>query len=82
MFSNNWFSLKSYEVLKDKVFDDFIDWNFLLALEVILNVTHYFFMKIPNKKELKQKASVHLSYIDFKEIMKFYKDYTKELYSF
>ena len=54
----------------------------LLALEVILNVTHYFFMKIPNKKELKQTASIHLPYIDFKDFMKLYKDYTKELYSF
>ena len=44
-----------------------------------LNATRYFIMKIPNKRELQQIASNHLSDIDF---MKLYKDYTKEPYSF
>ena len=39
-------------------------------------------MKIPNKNELQQIASNHLSDIDFKDFMNLYKDYTKELYSF
>ena len=39
-------------------------------------------MKIPNKRELKQIVSNDLSDIDFKYFMKFYKDYTKEPYSF
>ena len=39
-------------------------------------------MKISNKRELQQITSSHLSDIDFKEFMKLYKDYTKELYSF
>ena len=39
-------------------------------------------MKIPNKKELQQIASNHLSNIDFKDFMKLYKDYTREPYSF
>ena len=39
-------------------------------------------MKIPNKNERQQIASNHLSDIDFKDFMKLYKDYTKELYSF
>ena len=47
-----------------------------------LNATHYFIMKIPNKRELQQMASNHLSDIDFKDFMKLYKDYTKESYSF
>ena len=47
-----------------------------------LNATHSFIMKIPNKKELQQIASNHLSEIDFKDFMKHYKDYTKETYSF
>ena len=38
-------------------------------------------MKIPNKREL-QQISNHLSDIDFKDFIKLYKDYTKELYSF
>ena len=49
---------------------------------VRLNTTHYFIMKIPNKRELQQIASNHLSDIDFKDFMKLYKDYTKEPYSF
>ena len=44
--------------------------------------THYFIMKIPNKRELQQIASNHSSDIDFKDFMKLYKDYTKEPYSF
>ena len=39
-------------------------------------------MKIPNKRELQQIASNHLSDIDFKDFMKLYKEYTKEPYSF
>ena len=47
-----------------------------------LNATHYFIMRIPNKRELQQVASNHSSDIDFKHFMKLYKDYTKEPYSF
>ena len=47
-----------------------------------LNATHDFIMKIPNKRELQQIASNHSSDIDFKYFTKFYKDYTKEPYSF
>ena len=39
-------------------------------------------MKIPNKRELQQIASNHLSEIDYEDVMKFQKDYTKELYTF
>ena len=47
-----------------------------------LNATHYFIMKIPNKRERQQIASNHPSNIDFKCFMKLYKEYTKEPYSF
>ena len=47
-----------------------------------LNATHDFIMKIPNKRELQQITSNHLSDIDFKGLMKLCKDYTKEPYSF
>ena len=47
-----------------------------------LNATHYFIIKIPNKRELQQIASNHSSDIDFKDFMKLYEDYTKEPYSF
>ena len=45
-----------------------------------LNATHCFIMKIPNKRALQQIASNHSSDIDFKDFMKFYKEYTKEPY--
>ena len=47
-----------------------------------LNATHYFIMKIPDKRELQQIASNHSSDIDFKDFMKLYKEYTKEPYLF
>ena len=34
--------------------------------------THYFIMKIPNKRELQEIASNYLSGIDFKDFMKLY----------
>ena len=45
-------------------------------------MTHYSIMEIPSKRELKQIASNHLPGINFKNLMKIYKDYTKEWYSF
>ena len=39
-------------------------------------------MTIPNKRELQQIASNHLSDIDFKYSMKLYKEYTKEPHLF
>ena len=47
-----------------------------------LNSTHFFIVKIPNKRELQQIALNHSSDIDFKDFMKIYKKYTKEPYSF
>ena len=55
---------------------------FKIPKTIRLNATHYFTMKIPNKKELQQIASNHSSDIDFKDFMKIFKDYTKEPYSF
>ena len=46
-----------------------------------LNAIHYFIMKIPYKKEFQQIASNKSSAIDFKDLLKLYKDYTKEPYS-
>ena len=47
-----------------------------------INATHYFIIKIPNKRELLRIASNHSPDIDLKYFVKLYKDYTKELYSF
>ena len=50
--------------------------------DVRLNSTHFFIMKIPNKRELNQIALNHSTDIDFKDFMKFYKKCTAEPYSF
>ena len=55
---------------------------FKVPKDVRLNSTHFFIMKIPNKRKLQQIALNHSSDIDFKDFMKIYKKYTKEPYSF
>ena len=55
---------------------------FKVKKTIRLNATHYFIMKIPNKRELQQIASSHLSDVEFKDFIKLYKDYTKEPFSF
>ena len=46
------------------------------------NSTHFFIMKIPNKRELQQIALNHSSDIDFKDFIKIFKKCTAEPYSF
>ena len=55
---------------------------FKVPKDVRLNSTHFFIMKILNKRELQQTALNHSSDIDFKDFMKIFKKYTKEPYSF
>ena len=55
---------------------------FKVPKTIRLNATHYFIMKVPNKRELQQIVSNHLSDINFKDFIKRYKDYTEELYLF
>ena len=55
---------------------------FKVPKDVRLNSTHFFIMKIPNKRELQQIALNHSSDIDFKDFMNIYKKYTKKPYSF
>ena len=50
--------------------------------DVRLNSTHFFIMKILNKRELQEIALNHSSDIDFKDFMQIYKECTKEPYSF
>ena len=47
-----------------------------------LNSTHYFVMKIPNKRELHRIAFDHSSDIDFEHFMNLYKKWTANSYSF
>ena len=51
---------------------------FSVPKDVRLNPTHYFIMRINNKREL-QNHSVE---IDYKDFMKIYKEYTREPYNF
>ena len=55
---------------------------FKVPKDVRLNSTHFFTMKIPNKRELQQIALNHSSDIDFEDFMKIYKNCTAEPYSF
>ena len=55
---------------------------FKVPKDVRLNSTHFFIMKIPNKRELQQTALKHSSDVDFKYFIKIYKKCTAELYSF
>ena len=55
---------------------------FKVPKDAKLNSTHFFIMKIPNKRELQQIALNHSSDIDFKDFMNIYKKCTKESYSF
>ena len=47
--------------------------HFKVTKDVRLNSTHFFIMKIPNKRELQQIALNHSSDIDFKDFMNIYK---------
>ena len=55
---------------------------FKVPKDVTLSSTHFFIMKIANKRELQQIALNHSSDIDFKYFMKIFKNYTTEPYSF
>ena len=55
---------------------------FAVPRNIILNSTHYFIMKIPNKKELQQISFNHSSDIAFQEFMNLYKKSTEKPYSF
>ena len=54
---------------------------FKVPKDVRLNSTHFFIMKIPNKRELQQIALNHLSDINSKDFIKIYKKCTAEPYS-
>ena len=47
--------------------------NFGVLKDVRLSTTHFFVMKIPNKREIQQNAINHSLDIDFKDFMKIYK---------
>ena len=55
---------------------------FKVLKDVRLNSTHFFVMKIPNKRELQQIALNHSSHINSKDFTTMYKKCTTEPYSF
>ena len=55
---------------------------FVVSKNIRLNSTHYFVMKIPNKRELQQTAFNHSSYTDLQGFINLYKKSTVEPYSF
>ena len=55
---------------------------FKVPKDVRLNSTHFFIMKIPNKRELQQIALNHSSDINSKDFIKIYKKCIAEPYSF
>ena len=55
---------------------------FRVPKDVRLNSTHFFIMKIPDKRKLQHIALKHSSDIDFKDFIKIYKKCTAEPYYF
>ena len=55
---------------------------FFCPNDIRLNSTHYFIMKISNKKELQNIAINHSADIDYKDFMKIYRECTREPYNF
>ena len=55
---------------------------FEVPKDVRLNSTHFFIMKIPNKRELQQIAINHSSDINSKDFTNIYRECTAEPYSF
>ena len=55
---------------------------FKVSMNVRLNTTHFFIMKIPNERELQKIAINHSSDINLKDFVKIYKKCTDEPYSF
>ena len=55
---------------------------FSVPKNIRLNLTHYFIMKLPNKRELQQITFNHSSVINFQDFMNLFKKCTAKLCSF
>ena len=55
---------------------------FSVPKDVRLNSTHYLIMKINNRRELQNIAINHSADIDYKDLMKIYRECAKEPYNF
>ena len=56
----------------------FITQSFSVPKNIRLNSTHYFIMKIWNKREIQEIAFNHWSNIDFKDFVNLYKNVLQE----
>ena len=56
--------------------------NISVPKNIRLNSRYYFIMKVPNKQELQPIAIDHLSGIDFKDFMNFFKQCTAKPHTF
>ena len=55
---------------------------FSVPKDVRLNSTHYLIMKINNRKELQNIVINHSADIDYKDVIKIYRECTKEPFNF
>ena len=55
---------------------------FSVPKDVRINLTHYFIIKINNKRELQNIANNHSADIDCKDFIKIYRECTKESFNF
>ena len=55
---------------------------FSVPKDVRLNSTHYLIMKINNRRELQNIAFTHFADIDYKDLIKIYRECTRKPYSF
>ena len=55
---------------------------FSVPKDVRLNLTHYLIMKTDNRKELQNLLINHSADIDYKDVMKIYRECTREPYNF
>ena len=55
---------------------------FLFQKDARLNTTHYFIMKLKNKRELQNITCNHSADIDYQDFKKIYRECTKEPFNF
>ena len=56
--------------------------DYFVPKDVILNSTHYFIMKINNRRELQNIAINHFADIDYQDFINIYRECTKKPYIF
>ena len=56
--------------------------NFKVPKDVRLDTTHFFITKIPNRRELREIATIHSSDVSAKDFTNIYRKCTVEPYSF